>query len=458
MASGYKFERSLDVIARVDVLVCGAGCAGTVAAIAAAREGASVMVVEDRGFAGGYITGVIGASFDGWVDLRSGLPVVGGVVAEFARAAAGRDDAMDVAFSPSNELREMKETPDKGKIRFGIEAFKRQADRMFREAGVKVLYYTRVCDVIRNGDRAEAVVVATKAGLRIIHAKTIVDATGDADAAAYAGAAFDISDEMQPMSLHFCMGNVKVDANTRDQASAAVAKAHARGELQVYGGPWIGRLEDDTHVYVNACRAPGSGIDQNDLTRAEIQGRLDAKTMFDAFKREVPAFADAFLASTGPFAGVRETRRIVGDKTLTATDVEEERPQSDVVALGAWYLDRHPKHQSGYHMHTVVRPYDIAFGTLCPKGLSNLMVAGRCHSADSVALASSRVTVTCMGMGQAAGTATAMALANGGDVRAVGITNLQNRLLDRGAIILERAERILRVGDKMENKPVSAVR
>jgi len=86
------------------------------------------------------------------------------------------------------------------------------------------------------------------------------------------------------------------------------------------------------------------------------------------------------------------------------------------------------------------------------------MVAGRCHSADSVALASSRVTVTCMGMGQAAGTATAMALANGGDVRAVGVTHLQNRLIDRGAIILDRAEKILRVGDRMENKPVSAVR
>jgi hypothetical protein len=458
MAKGHAFERSLPVFARADVLVCGAGCAGTVAAIAAAREGASVVLIEDRGFAGGYITGVIGASFDGFVDLRSGLPVVGGVVSEFAREASGRADAMDVSFSPSNELREMTETPDRGKIRFNIEGFKRQADRMFREAGVKVLFYTRVCDMLHEGGRVTGAVVANKAGLGVIEAKAFVDATGDADAAAFAGASFEVGPEVQPMSLHFRIGNVRIDARTRDQCSEAVRKAHARGELPIYGGPWIGRLESDDEVYVNACRYAGLGIDPDDLTRAEIQGRLDALAMFRAFKADVPAFKDAYLSSTGPFVGVRESRKIVGDKTLTIADVDAERPQSDVVSLGAWYLDRHPGGKSGYHMHAVVRPYDIGFGTLCPRGLENLMVAGRCHSAESAALASSRVTVTAMGMGQAAGTAAAMAAPKGGAVREIGVTNLQSRLLDRGAIILDRAEKVLRVGDATADKPLSAVR
>jgi glycine/D-amino acid oxidase-like deaminating enzyme len=453
-----QFSRSLPVSAEPDVLVCGAGCAGTVAAIAAARHGAKVLLIEQFGFAGGYITGVVGASFDGFVDLRSGLPVVGGVVTDFAREAAGGKDVMNLSFSPSNELRELKETPDRSKIRFNLEGFKRQADRLFREAGAKVLYYTKVADVIRSGNRVTGVVVANKAGLSVIAPKMVVDATGDADVAAFAGAAFDLSDDMQPMSLHFRIANVRIDEHTRDQCSAALKVAHAAGDLKLYGGPWIGRLESDSEVYVNACRYAGSGVDPVDLSQAEVQGRLDAQLMFSLFKAHVPAFRDSYLVTTGPFVGVRESRRIVGDSVLTGDDIDFERRQEDVVALGCWYRDRHPKHQSGYHMHEVVRPYDIGYGTLLPRELDNVLVAGRCHSADGSALASSRVTVTAMAMGEAAGTAAAMASAADTDTRSIGVRSLQKTLLDRGAIILDRAEAVLSVGDRMEQKPVSAVR
>lgn len=453
-----QYSRSLDVSAEPDVLVCGAGCAGTVAAIAAARQGATVTLIEQFGFAGGYITGVVGASFDGFVDLRSGLPVVGGVVTEFAREAAGSDDVMHRSFSPSNELREMTETPDRSKIRFNLEGFKRQADRMFHENKVKVLYYTKVIDVIRKGERVTGVVVANKRGVSVIVPKMVVDATGDADVAAYAGAAFDLSEEMQPMSLHFRIANVRIDARTRDQCSAALKAAHATGDLKLYGGPWIGRLEVDTEVYVNACRYAGSGIDPDDLTQAEIQGRIDAQLMFSRFKAEVPAFKDSYLVATGPFVGVRESRRIVGDSVLTGDDIDSERRRDDVVALGCWYRDRHPKHLSGYHMHEVVRPYDIGYGTLLPRGLDNVIVAGRCHSADSSALASSRVTVTAMGMGEAAGTASAMASMHGTGSRGLDIRKIQSTLLSNGAIILDRADEILSIGDRLEHKPVSAVR
>lgn len=454
-----QFARSLNVSASPDVLVCGAGCAGTVAAIAAARQGASVLLVERFGFAGGYITGVVGASLDGFVDLRSGLPVVGGIVADFAReATGGTGDVMTRSFSPSNELRELKETPNRNKIRFNLEGFKRQADRMFRECGAEVLYYTSVVDVIRRGSAIEGVVIANKAGLSIVRPKMVVDATGDADAAAYAGADFELSDEMQPMSLHFRIGNVRIDEKTRDQCSDALKAAHARGDLTLYGGPWIGRLEADSEVYVNACRAAGSGIDPVDLTRAEVQGRKDAHLMFEAFKASVPAFRDAYLSSTGPFVGVRETRRIVGDHTLTADDIDRHRRREDAVALGCWYRDRHPKHASGYHMHEVVRPYDIGYGTLLAKGIDNLLVAGRCHSADSAALASSRVTVTAMAMGEAAGRGAAMAAARNTDTRSIPVKDLQAELLKNGAVILDRADEVLAVGDGMDDIPVSAVR
>ena len=453
-----QYSRKLDVTATPDVLICGAGCAGTTAAIAAARRGASVMLIERFGFAGGYITGVIGASFDGWVDLRSGRPVVGGLVAEFAHQHGAQADTMSASYSPSNELREMRETPNRRPIRFNIEGFKRNADRMFRKAGARVLYYTSVVDVLRDGDRITGVVIANKAGLSVIQPKQVVDATGDADVAAWAGAPFDMSDEMQPMSLHFRMGNVRVGATTRDECSAAVKAAQERGEIGLYGGPWIGRLESDSEVYVNACRSPGNGTNPIDLTEAEIRGREDADAMFKAFKASVKGFEQAYMSSTGPFVGVRETRRIVGDSTLTIDDIVSEKAQTDVIALGAWWLDRHPRGQSGYHMHEMVRPYDISYGTLLPQDIGNLWVAGRCHSADSAALASSRVTVTAMGLGEAAGAAAALANAYNTDSRGLRIRTLQDDLIRTGSIILNRADEVRTIGDAMTDIPKSAVR
>ena len=454
-----ELRRSLPVIAEPDVLVCGAGCAGTMSAIAAARRGASTVLVEKCGFAGGYLTGVTGAALDGFVDLRSGAPVVGGIVLEFAREAAGfAADPTEFSFSPSNDLREMTETPHRKAIRFDLEAFKLYADRMFRIANVNVLFHTHVVDVLREGDRVIGVVVGNKAGLGVIKPKMVVDSTGDADVAAWAGAPFEIAPEFQPMSLHFRIANVSIDGNTKQQCSDACEIGRKRGELKLYGGPWMGRLAADSEVYINAARYRGNGIDPADLSAAEMQGREDANTMFRLFRQHVPAFKDAYLVSTGPVVGVRETRRITGDSTLTMDDVADSRPQKDVVALGAWYLDRHPQSASGYHVHAVVRPYDIGYGTMLPQGLGNVWVAGRCHSAESAALASSRVTVTAMALGQAAGTAAAMAAREGRDSRTLGIAKLQQQLLADGAIILDRAERVLAIGDAATDAPVSAAR
>ena len=231
-----QYARTLDVIARPDVLVCGAGCAGTVAALAAARNGASVLLVERFGFAGGYITGVIGASFDGWVDLRSGLPVVGGIVSEFAQAAAGgKADVMSLAFSPSNELREMAETPDRNKIRFNIEGFKRQADRLFRESGVQVLYYTSVVDVIRRGDRVEGVVIANKGGLGVVLPKMIVDASGDADVAAWGGGAFEVGADMQPAGLSAWLVSTSTPSSTDFRSAITMLRAGSNDANSMVG-------------------------------------------------------------------------------------------------------------------------------------------------------------------------------------------------------------------------------
>ena len=150
--------------------------------------------------------------------------------------------------------------------------------------------------------------------------------------------------------------------------------------------------------------------------------------------------------TSGPVAGSRESRRIVGDYVLTGEDVREGRMQDDVVVLGSWRLDRHPPKQAGYHEIPWTPPYDISYRTLLPRTIENLLVAGRCHSATSEALASSRVTATAMGMGQAAGAAAGLAVKGAVAPREIKTVDLQDSLEAQGAI-LEAPESDIEVGN-----------
>ena len=444
--------RQLETVAEPDVLVVGAGCAGTTAAIAAARRGARTMVVERCGFAGGYITAVVGPALDGFVDLRSGLPVVGGLVLELARKAARTSAAGDLAstrFHFNVEIGQMRGAEHRVPIRFDVERFKLEADRAMRAAGVRVLYHTVVADVERRGDQVTAVVLANKKGLTAVKPRCVVDASGDADVAAFAGAPFDLGpDPLQPMSLHFRAGPLTPGAALRRRCGEVLVEAHREGRLGLYAGPWMSEVEAND-LYFNATRISGNPLDPDDLSRAEMQGREDARLMFELFKENIPEFKDACFTASGPMVGVRESRRIRAAATLRLADIEQQRGCDDVVCLGAWWLDRHPQDSSGYHAHTMVRPYDISYGTLVPRELANVWVAGRCHGAEPAALASSRVTVTCMGMGQAAGTAAALAVAAGCDAPEVDAGRLQADLVADGAIILERADAVRKVGDEL---------
>ena len=168
--------------------------------------------------------------------------------------------------------------------------------------------------------------------------------------------------------------------------------------------------------------------------------------MFELWQQEVAEFTDAYFMTSGPVAGGRESRRIIGDYQLTEQDVREGRRHEDVVVLGAWRLDRHPPGSAGYHEISWIPPYDIPYRTLLPKDFDNLLVAGRCHSASSAALASSRVTATAMGMGQAAGVAAALAVAGYRVPRQVDIVELQDALRTAG-VILQAPEADVGVGN-----------
>ena len=449
--------------AQPDVLVVGGGCAGTAAAIAAARSGASTLLVERAGYCGGYVTNVVGPSLDGFVDLRSGLPIVGGVVLDLVRAAASADVPLDdpeqvasTRFRFNTELVHNLAVADRHAIRFDLERFKLAADRLLTEAGARVLYHTTVADVVRDGPRVTGVVIANKAGLQAVRPRAVVDASGDADVVSFAGAPYELdASAPQPMSLHFRVGRLAADADLRRACGTVLAEAHAAGRIDLYGGPWMGRVDDDD-IYFNATRLAGNPVDPADLTAAEMQGRRDVRTMFELFKERLPAFRDTYLVGTGPAVGVRESRRIRCDDPLRADAIAAAEPREDAVCLGGWWLDRHPAGSSGYHPHLPVRPYDIGYTTLVPQELDNVWVAGRCHGAEQAALASSRVTVTCMAMGQAAGTAAAFAAQQDVPARELDVPGLQRRLVHDGAVILDRADAVREEGDAMGEVSIDA--
>lgn len=397
-----KSRRTLET----DVLVCGGGCAGSAAALAAARAGAKTLLVEKAPFAGGIITSVGLPYFDGIAHIDTKRIVVRGIALEMlAKSGVCAPDAKTVA----------KHNPT---IPNTFE-FKLLLDRLFQEqkGNLSVLFNSFICDAHSSGDRIESVTVANKDGLVTIKPKVVIDCSGDADVAAWSGVPFEQNSEVQPLTLHFRIGNVKPISPTEKQTCKdALKAAQAAGDLPHYYGPGIMFLFHGSEVYIHGVRVPADPTNAADLSRAEMQGRADAHAMFRAWKQSVPAFKDAYFIEAYPWIGVRESRRIVGQYVLTEDDLMKSRRFDDAIATGCWYLDLHPN-------KTVVgsandfdpkkvqpEPYDIPYRSLVPQKLSNLLVAGRCHSATRGAHASTRVTATAMALGEAAGVAAAMSL------------------------------------------------
>lgn len=442
-----SYSKQIPIVAKPDVLVCGAGLAGIGAAVAAARTGAKTLVVERNGFAGGFFTAIIGSAFDGFVDERTGTPVVGGIVFEMLErmGVIAPGQGPKLRYNVNGDLSFVEMHPDRVIPRCDPERFKRAADAILTEAGIEILYHSQVTDVIANDGRVTSVLISNKAGLVAIQPKVVIDCTGDGDVAAWAGATYEKAEPLQPMSLHFRIADLDPSFELRRRCAQVLQEAYQRGEIGLYGGPYPATFSG-RDVYFNATRTPGDNTIPADWTQAEIRGRQDAWRMFELWKEQLPEFEKAYFFTSGPVAGARESRRIVGDYVLTGEDVRKGHRHDDVVVLGAWRLDRHPATEPGYHDIPWTPPYDIPYRTLLPRNFENILVAGRCHSATSEALASSRVTATAMGMGQAAGTAAALAIANQQTPRQLPITTLQDHLLASGAI-LETPQSDIQAGD-----------
>lgn len=396
-----------------DVLVCGGGCAGIAAAISAARGGAKTLLIERAGFSGGIITTVGLPYFDGLIDKPTGRFVVKGIALELLeKLGVAKPGAKHI-----DDLRADLITKYWGSVYIpNVEEFKVLTDDLILQHGenLRVLYHTTACEVEVKDGRVSAVMVANKDGLTRIEARQVVDCTGDGDIAHWGGAPTEKMDPLMPLTMHFRIGNVVPVKETSPQAKAALIDAHQRGLLPEFYGPGLIYAFAKDEVYVHATRVAADATDAADFTRAEMQGRKDAWTIFREWKAKVPGFENSYFIMSGPFIGVRETRRIVGERVLTLEDLEKTNRYDDAVATGCWFLDVHPQKTSVDKPFTgsgfQPKPYDISYRTLVPKKLSNLLVAGRCHSASKEAAASSRVTVTAMALGEAAGVAAALAV------------------------------------------------
>jgi hypothetical protein len=320
------------------------------------------------------------------------------------------------------------------------EFMKIAADRLLERAGVHTLYHATVIDALVQGNRLTGVEAALRDGRAQLAAHWVVDATGDAEVANFAGVKWTLDEELQAITYHFRLGNVSPGATWRELEEGcriAMQQGDSRGNRLRYGGPWVIRLTNQ-EVSINATRVYGNPIDPEDLTLAERQARESMLAIWQILRDGVPALRNSYILSGATELHVRESRKILGEYVLTEEDIFQRKCFPDVIALGAWPIDIHPT--DGYvgvhpHKDNPPRPYEIPYRCLVPVDVDQLLVAGRPISTTHRAHGSTRVPGTSMATGQAAGIAAALSARSCVEATKLDVRQLQQELLRQGAIL-----------------------
>jgi ribulose 1,5-bisphosphate synthetase/thiazole synthase len=418
----------------VDVVVCGAGSAGMAAAITAARMGASVALIERYGFAGGISTQVLDTFYGFYTPGERAERVVGGLPWEIASTLLAAGDAIERPNSYGAGTG----------VTYDPNALKVLWERTALAAGVRLLYHAFICDVACEDTRVASVTVATKAGLLTVRGRVFIDATGDGDVAALAGAPFERageSGESQSMTTTFTMVNVddeRARAVTQPQLQALMAEAIDSGRFD------LPRREGSVHITpvpgvmaTNMTRVAGlDPTDPEELTQAEIEGRRQA-IAYAAFLREmVPGYERSQLGAFSHQIGIRETRRIHGEYRLERSDVLSARDFPDAIArCGAPIESHHSGRDTRWEYVPGGATYGVPYRSLVPLVVDGLLVAGRCLSANYDAHASVRSMAQCMAMGQAAAAAAVLCARDGVRPRHLSPALLRDTLKSQGAIL-----------------------
>jgi hypothetical protein len=415
-----------------DVLVVGGGSAGCAAAIAAAREGARTLLVEAGGFLGGTGAAVL--------DTFYGFYAPGGD----ARVVEGIGWELCERLLASGQAFERPNTYGAGTgVTYDPEGLKRTWDELVANAAAAVLHHARVVAVVTAERRVASAIVETKAGPRRVSARTFIDATGDAELAWRAGASVDRPGEenrTQPLTTTFRLGGVDTERTSTQELHRLMGEAAESGRYD------LPRREGSSHrtvvpgvVHTNLTRV--AGVDATDpwqLSAAEQEGRRQVEEYVRFLIEQVPGYEIAHLLGTSVWIGIRETRRVRGRYVLTRGDVLAARAFDDAIARCGAPLEDHDGGEAtiweyiGADGEPSGLTYGIPYRCLVPVDLDNLLVAGRCLSATHDAHASVRSMAQCMAMGQAAGTAAALASTDGGHAATVDTGRLRGRLAEQG--------------------------
>jgi hypothetical protein len=410
---------------------------GVAAALSAARMGARVLVVEQFNCLGGVATAGWHnhlSQFNAWTSEER---VVGGIAYELSARLIKQGFA----------------TTDGSCVDFNVEGMKLLLDQMMVEAGVDVLYYTFFCDTLVENKTTVGGIIQNKSGRQAVLAYQVIDTTGDADVAAHAGVPFKKgrpSDGLcQPTTLMFTLEGVNwpqvAKWRTDYQMQDAWLQAQADGIMEPFQNQIMGWWHTDvlpTQVGVNMTHITHiDSTDTRDLTKATIEGRRQAHHLTEVFRKIVPGMENCYLISTAPALGLRESRRIEGEVTLTEQDMLSQRKWEDAIGYGSFFIDIHNPEGPGMSEQTY-RPepgfhYQIPYRVMVPKRVDNLLVAGRCISVTHVALGSIRIMLTCMVMGEAAGAAAILSLREEVPPRELQPEILQQQLRQQDAIFDE---------------------
>lgn len=451
------YARHVPVTRRPDVLVIGGGPAGIAAAIAAARSGARTLLVERYGFLGGNATASLVGPFMTAFSADGSVQVVRGVFEELVR----RMEAMGGAIHPARVPAGVAQSSyvlhgHAGVTPFDPETMKLVSTELCLEAGVELLLHTVFVDPVMDGKSVRGAILQNKGGLEAALATVTVDCSADADIAARAGvpcrqgrAADGLT---QPMTMFFRVASVdreRVDGYFREHPeeiaermafASCIRRAQANGEwpiprerLGLYESPQEGVWR------VNVSRLQGlDGTRPDDLTRAEVEGRRQVLAILAFLRKYVPGFERCVLLDTAAQVGVRETRRIEGEYTLTRDDLVSGRHFEDVIACGGYPIDVHDPVGPGGGVSKrgeTANVYEIPYRCLVPRGVEQLLVAGRSVSATHEALGAIRVMPPVFAMGEAAGIAAAIASKEGLPPRQVPHDWIQEALIARGAYL-----------------------
>lgn len=452
-----------------DVVVVGGGPGGLPAAIAAARQGAKVLLVERNGYLGGNLT--IGLPLLGYLD-QFGNQVIRGIAQEFVDALTEKGECSPHHWCPMHDSVTI----------YNDEVFKVIAFEKCMEAGVEILLYTQVIDTNVENGALSSVTLFGKGRKIEVSAKVFIDATGDGDVGYLAGATFELGQpgtgKLQPPTLMCTVDGVNekelvdylaehpeetVLASTIETAPGYNAEYYRSNpdhhvvvafrkmftELKEKG---ILPVDRDTlisiqtltpgRVNLNCTRHMGiDGSDVRDLTRATIDGHLQNLKLIEVLRQYMPGFENARLVRFYPFLGVRESRRFKGIETLTEDALLGGVVGETSIGIGSYIIDIH----DGGGASTIVKkvmPYGIPYGCTVSKDISNLMFAGRCASMDCVALSSLRVMPPLMAMGQGAGVGAALAVKQGIAPGQVDVQEVRSILLKDGAMLEPDADAV----------------